>query len=299
MEGFWQGVGSFIDTYGLPLKILLILVVAGVAISVVSVVIRKAVGHAVRQAERRGGVLFPGMKPDERAVQRARTAGTMSTNIAAWLIVVIALTLVLGVVGVDLTGILASAGVLAAVLAFGAQNIIKDLLAGIFMVFEDQLGIGDVVDTGTVVGVVEAVGIRVTQVRDVTGALWFVRNGEITAISNGSRVWRRVIVDLVFVPDTPIDLARETVLGAMRTTAEDASVAPKILEDPASWEIQSFDGGSVAMRFAVQVRADAYDDLGRAFRASVRAAVRSAGLRLVDGQEPPWWHAVAGMEKSS
>jgi len=290
--GFWAQLGGFIEAYAVPLRILLIVVAAVVAIAVLTALIRKTVARVVTRASERNGVLIRGLPADERAVQRARTAGTLSVNVVVWVIAAVAISLVLGVLGVDLTGILASAGVLAAVLAFGAQNIIKDVLAGLFMVFEDQIGIGDAVDTGTVAGVVEAVGIRVTQVRDVTGTLWFVRNGEISRIGNGSRMWRRVIVDLVLAPETSVEEAREAVLGAMREVAQSPQAAPRVLEEPSSWEIQSFDGGSVALRFVVRTRADAFDELARMFRARVREVVLERGFELVDGREPAWWHAV-------
>ena len=100
-------------------------------------------------------------------------------------------------------------------LGFGAQNIVKDVLNGLLMVGEDQLGVGDVVDLGPATGVVESVGIRITQVRDVNGTLWFVRNGEILRVGNLSQGWARVIIDL----SVPYDSDVEAVQARMLDTA--------------------------------------------------------------------------------
>src|SRR6185312_6386984 len=103
---------------------------------------------------------------------------------------------------------------LGAGLGFGAQNIVKDVLNGLFMVAEDQLGVGDVVDTGFATGVVEQVGIRITQVRDVNGTLWYVRNGEILRVGNLSQGWARVIIDLAVPYDSDVELVQQKLLEA-------------------------------------------------------------------------------------
>ena len=92
--------------------------------------------------------------------------------------------------------ILASAGILGVALGFGAQNLVKDFLAGIFMIFEDQLGVGDSVDLGEASGTVEAVSLRVTRLRDVNGTVWYVRNGEILRVGNQSQNWARTVLDV-------------------------------------------------------------------------------------------------------
>src|SRR5690606_10611373 len=102
-------------------------------------------------------------------------------------------------------------------LGFGAQNIVKDVLNGFFMVIEDQLGVGDVVDLGPATGVVESVGIRITDIRDVNGTLWHVRNGEIVRVGNLSQGWARAIIDLAVPYDTDTDEAQQLIL----TTALD------------------------------------------------------------------------------
>ena len=122
----------------------------------------------------------------ERMILRAKTLGSVLSNFITWSIYVIAVTMLLSELGVAVGALIAGAGILGAALGFGAQNIVRDLLSGLFIVFEDQYGIGDSVDLGEASGVVESVGLRITQLRDSKGTLWYVRNGEILRVGNMS-----------------------------------------------------------------------------------------------------------------
>lgn len=120
----------------------------------------------------------------QRVVLRAKTLGSVLSNFITWSIFVISGTMLLSELGVAVGALIAGAGILGAALGFGAQNIVRDLLSGLFIVFEDQYGIGDQVDLGEASGVVESVGLRITQLRDAKGTLWYVRNGEILRVGN-------------------------------------------------------------------------------------------------------------------
>ena len=122
----------------------------------------------------------------ERLAFRATTLGSVLSNFITWSIYIIAATMLLSELGVAVGALIAGAGILGAALGFGAQNIVRDLLSGLFIVFEDQYGIGDSVDLGEASGTVESVGLRITQVRDSKGTLWYVRNGEILRVGNSS-----------------------------------------------------------------------------------------------------------------
>ena len=130
-----------------------------------------------------GKALAASLSP-ERLVLRAKTLGSVLSNFITWSIYIIAATMLLSELGVAVGALIAGAGILGAALGFGAQNIVRDLLSGLFIVFEDQYGIGDKVDLGEASGVVESVGLRITQVRDTKGTLWYVRNGEILRVGN-------------------------------------------------------------------------------------------------------------------
>ena len=121
-----------------------------------------------------------------RVIQRTRTLGSVLGSLTNWILGVVATILILGELGFEVTAIIAGAGILGAGVAVGAQDIVRDILNGAFMGFEDQIGVGDKVDLGEAVGTVEEVTIRVTKVRDDKGTLWFVRNGQIQRVASKS-----------------------------------------------------------------------------------------------------------------
>jgi small-conductance mechanosensitive channel len=216
-----------------------------------------------------------------RVVQRTRTLGSILTNMVNVAIVIIA---GLTIVYILNPGVLASFTLLSAAigagLGFGAQNIVKDVLNGIFIVAEDQIGIGDVVDVGLATGIVEYVSVRVTHVRDVNGTLWFVRNGEITRIGNMSQGWARVVIDV----GVPLDADIEAVEDAMLTAAKDLVREPKwrtrIIDKPEIWGLESIGGDTVITRLVVRTRPNAKDDVSRALRVRLKKAMDELGVSL-------------------
>jgi len=123
----------------------------------------------------------------ERRVQRAETIGSLLTSIVAVLVVVTVIIYTLGALEVNVAPLLTSVGILGIAIGFGAQQLIRDFLAGIFITLEDQYGIGDVIETSEVVGTVESVGLRITRVRAGDGTIWYLRNGEILRVGNRSQ----------------------------------------------------------------------------------------------------------------
>lgn len=190
-----------------------------------------------------------------RAVQRTRTLGSVLNNTSTWVIVTLVAILALSELGFSVTALVASAGILGAALGFGAQSIVKDVLNGLFMVFEDQLGVGDVVDLGIASGVVERVGIRVTEVRDVTGTLWFVRNGEILRVGNQTQDWSRVILDLPVPYQSNIEEIQNLLLDSAKAFASSPEWRRKVIEDPEVWGVQTLTAEAITLRLVVKVRA--------------------------------------------
>lgn len=123
----------------------------------------------------------------ERREQRAATIGSLLNSVVGVLVAVITIIYVLRNLDVDIAPLLTSVGILGIAIGFGAQQLIRDFLAGIFITIEDQYGIGDVIETGEVVGTVESVGLRITRVRSTDGAIWYLRNGEILRVGNRSQ----------------------------------------------------------------------------------------------------------------
>jgi small conductance mechanosensitive channel len=110
--------------------------------------------------------------------------GSVLANVITWTVFTLAVTMILSELGVAVGALIAGAGIIGAAIGFGAQNLVRDFLSGLFIVLEDQYGVGDKVDLGEASGVVENVGLRVTKLRDSNGTVWFVRNGEILRVGN-------------------------------------------------------------------------------------------------------------------
>ena len=166
---------------GAPLRIIAVLTGA---------VIAQWLGHrAISRAVSRLSTLDlrPGPGTAHRQAERARTIGSVLTSILNAVVWIVATAMVLGEFGFNLGPVIASAGIVGVAVGLGAQTLVRDILSGIFMLIEDQYGVGDRVDILTINGVVERVGLRITTVRDDSGTLWYIRNGEILTLGNASK----------------------------------------------------------------------------------------------------------------
>jgi len=284
LADLWESFTEALGGYGAALRIIGV-VIAGIAASLIlRIVIRRIVNEVVRGVKRANQVddtqeLNASPISAMRSVQRTRTLGSVLNNTATWVIVIVVSILALTELGFSVTALVASAGILGAALGFGAQSIIKDVLNGLFMVFEDQLGVGDVVDLGIAEGVVERVGIRITEIRDVSGTLWFVRNGEILRVGNKTQDWSRVILDLPVPYDSNIDDIQNLLLESAQEFASSPEWRRKIMEDPEVWGVQSLSAEAVTLRLVVKVRAG---EQWSAERALYRALKDSLDKRHVD-----------------
>lgn len=216
-----------------------------------------------------------------RVVQRTRTLGSILNNISSILIVVIALVMIISTIDKDLIGSFALlTAALGAGLGFGAQNIVKDVLNGLFMVAEDQLGVGDVVDTGQATGVVESVGVRVTQIRDVNGTLWFVRNGEIVRVGNMSQGWSRVIVDLAVPYESDLEQVQSSVLATANELAASSRWRARVIDKPELWGLESIADDALVIRVVMKTRTTAKDDVARELRLRLKKALDALDVKL-------------------
>ena len=276
---------SFVDTYDWLARAIATLLVGVIALWGVGKIIDRVVDRVVSDVKVHHGAedtkaLETSPVEAMRQVQRARTLGTVLNAFAKWTIWIILIIMVLTEFGVAVTPLIASVGILGAALGFGAQSLVKDILNGLFMVFEDQLGIGDIVNLGQVTGVVERVGIRITEIRDVNGTLWFIRNGEVLQVGNFSQDWARIILDVPVPYTLDVDEAQEALLAA----AKEFAVAPewrrKILEDPEMWGIESISHEALMVRLTIRVRAGEQFTLKRALHRYVKAALDKRGIDI-------------------
>jgi len=273
---------EFWSTYQTPIHIFLILLVAvigrGLLLLSVKRVVKGVVSGVRKDARNKSELESPLAKA--RVVQRTKTIGSVLDNFITWGIALITLTMVLNELGVQVGALIAGAGILGAAVGFGAQSLVRDLISGLFIVFEDQYGVGDVVDLGDVKGSIEAVGLRVTQVRDVHGTLWFIRNGEISRVGNQSQGFNRVIIDVSFDPDVDVEKAKTVLLAAADKVGKSSELTPLLLGTAETWGIQSFSGDALVIRLVQQLDPKATDGFSRALRDELAASVKKAKLPL-------------------
>ncbi len=217
----------------------------------------------------------------ERRRQRAHTVKRVLDSALAVLIVVLLLMTVLSVLGVPVGPMVASAGILGVALGFGAQSLVKDILAGVFMLIEDQYGVGDVVDLGEASGSVEEVGLRCTRLRALDGTVWYIPNGEITRVGNMTRLWSRVMIEVRFAYDTDVEAAKEAMIDAVAAaSAESESVAANLLGEAEVAGIESLEYNAVMLRLMCQVNPAMQWDVQREVRREMRRIFAERGIRL-------------------
>ena len=190
-----------------------------------------------------------------RRAQRAETIGSVLKSAVSFLVLIWVLLQSLAILGVNVAPLIASAGVMGVALAFGAQNLVRDFISGIFMLIEDQYGVGDVVDVGDVTGTVETVGLRITTVRDVQGTLWYVRNGAILRVANFSQDYAVAFLQLPISLPADVDLACRVAHDAA-TEAADEKLAGDVLGAPEMLGIDGATADQVSLRLTVRVRAN-------------------------------------------
>ncbi|MBP2474236.1 small conductance mechanosensitive channel [Crossiella equi] len=218
----------------------------------------------------------------ERRVQRAKTIGSLLKSITSMLVFGIAFLMILETLTIDITPIIASAGVLGVAIGFGAQNLIKDFLSGIFMMLEDQYGVGDVVDLGPATGTIETVGLRVTTLRDVNGTVWYVRNGEVLRVGNSSQGFAVAVVDFPISHNADVARATEIMAEVIGEAAAEAPLVEDVLEPPEVLGVEKVTSDTVTLRMTVKVRPGRQWAVQRTLRAKIMAAYDENGI------EPPY-----------
>jgi small-conductance mechanosensitive channel len=216
----------------------------------------------------------------ERRAQRAQTIGSVFKSIVSFIVFGLAFMMILGELGVNLGPILASAGIVGVAIGFGAQNLVKDFLSGVFMMLEDQYGVGDVVDTGEASGTVEAVGLRITTLRDVNGTVWYVRNGEILRVGNSSQGFAVAVVDVPIGYGADVGQATDILAQVTADATGSAPLAEDVLDAPEVLGVERVTAAEgITMRVTVKVRPGRQWAVQRSLRAAVMEAFEDAGIR--------------------
>ncbi|GAB3997362.1 mechanosensitive ion channel family protein [Nocardioides marmoraquaticus] len=284
----WTGneLASRVATWliGVPAKILAILLVA----LLVRWLASKAVERVIRRAETQ---TIPGSRHGVgRRAQRARSLGTLLKSIITAAVFGVAFVMVLSEVGMDVAPILASAGVLGLAIGFGAQNLVKDFLSGVMMMVEDQYGVGDAVDLGEAIGTVEAVGLRVTRVRDVNGTVWYVRNGEILRVGNQSQNWARTVLDISVGYGEDLVRVTQVLRDVAHDLWDDDDYRDVVIEEPEVWGVENLGPDGVVVRVTLKTAPLEQWAVAREMRQRIKARFDHEGIVMPLPQRVVWHH---------
>jgi small conductance mechanosensitive channel len=218
-----------------------------------------------------------------RREQRARATASVLRSVTTGVVMTVVLLMALQALGYSIAPLLASAGIVGVAVGFGAQTLVKDFLSGLFMIVEDQYGVGDVVDLGEASGVVEAVGLRVTRLRDIDGAVWYVRNGEVIRVANRSQGWARAVLDVGIDYGEDVDRASQTLLDVARGVQRDEAFAALVLEDPEVWGVESVSAEGVVVRLVVKTAPLKQWAVARELRRRIKERFDAEGIRAAYG----------------
>jgi moderate conductance mechanosensitive channel len=279
---------------GTPLTIVGILIGAAVVNRVARRGVRRGLaklgGGGLRERFAAGGtarsILADTGELSPRSTVRVDALSTVLRSVVSFAIWTMALFLVLSQIGINLGPMLAGAGILGVAIGFGSQSLVKDFLAGIFILVEDQFGVGDIVDLGEAVGVVEVVSLRTTRLRSVDGTVWHVPNGEIGRVGNKSQHWSRALLDIQVAYTTNIAEARTVI----KQTADQVwrEEPETILEEPELWGVENLGAHGVDIRLVIKTQPSKQWEISRLIRERIKAAFDDRGIEIPFPQQTVW-----------
>ena len=284
-DGWWITLWDWL--IGTPLEIIATIIIALVLQKALGWIIRRVVLRTSERARRerleqtrkvtRTAELSV-ILLTQRTEQRAAAIGSLLSSIIAITVWGVAIIVILESLSVDIAPLLASAGVIGVILGFGAQTLIKDYLSGIFIILEDQFGVGDIVDVGPVVGTVEEVSLRYTRLRDMSGVVWYVRNGEILRVANRSQGWTLAIVDIPVDYDSDLDRVRDLIEKVAIDMDEDPTYDDMLLGQPQFAGVESMSGNAVVVRVTAKAVPEMQVQLVRSIRERIKLSFDRAGI---------------------
>jgi small conductance mechanosensitive channel len=281
VENWFQRNGSLLIGHGV--QIVSIIVGCVIVRMVVRRGINRVVRHTTRLADGRAATLLAGsgLVARERTRQRAQAIGSVLRSLSTAVVFGIGALMVISVLTIPITPILASLSAVGVAVGLGARDLITDFISGVFMIVEDQYGVGDVIDTSEVKGTVEEVGLRITKVRDVDGVIWYMRNGAIKRVGNQSQGWARAVVDVPVAYTEDVGKVREV----MEVTADglyaDEAWRDRFIDDkPKILGVESLDGAYVVIRIQARTAPQKNFEVARELRARLKAALDSADVQV-------------------
>jgi moderate conductance mechanosensitive channel len=220
--------------------------------------------------------------------RRVETVAALLRSIVSAAVWSIAVLMALSELGLNLGPLIAGAGIVGVAVGFGAQNLVRDFLSGIFMLLEDQYGVGDVIDAGPATGTVESIGLRSTRIRDVNGTVWHLPNGHIERVGNKSQLWSRALLDVDVSYQTDIAHATEVIKRTAQTMCDDPEYGEAILSEPEVWGVENLGLDSVTIRLVVKTAPNDQFKVTRELRARIKAAFDEEGIEIPFAQRTIW-----------
>ncbi len=299
-----------------PLSILVIVVVAWILLAMLHRGIDRFVGslsgqnrpsRRIKRSLRRAPIVAHTL-PDSvlatravsiRAAARAETLGNVLHSIAAFTVWTIATITVLGELGINLGPLIAGAGIAGIAIGFGAQSLVKDFLAGMFIIVEDQYGVGDIIDVGElsgtqVHGTVESVSLRATKLRSVNGTVWHVPNGTVLRVGDMSQQWARAVLDVSVAYGSDLDVAQAEIKRMADELWHDPAWAGRVLEEPEVWGVEELAADGVTIRLVVKTLPAEQFKVLRELRVRIKQALDAAGVEIPTAQRTVWVRREAG-----
>jgi small conductance mechanosensitive channel len=282
-----------------PLRILLILlgafIVARVAGRATAAGFRRSASSSLQQRLRSAAQLTPALRESEevaaRSGQRIEVIARVMQSAVTFVVYLIAVFMILAELGVDLAPLLAGAGVAGLAIGFGAQSLVKDFFAGIFILLEDQYAVGDIVDLGEATGVVENVSLRTTRLRSVDGIVWHVPNGEILRVGNMSQHWSRALLDIEVAYDTDLTKAKRLIAEIAGAYAAEE---PDILEQPEVWGVEQLAASAIVIRLVVKTTPSEQWRISRELRERIKRGFDEGGIEIPFPQQTVWTRTPEG-----
>ena len=235
-----------------------------------------------------GGQASSGPAHSLRRAQRAETIGALLRSASAVAIWAVAGLMIMAELGLNLGPLIAGAGIVGIALGFGSQNLVRDFVTGVFMLAEDQYGVGDVIDVGPATGRVEGVSLRTTRLRDINGTVWHVPNGEIQRVGNKSQQWARAVVDVDVAYHTDLHRATEVIKQTADAMWSDGSAPSMMIEEPEVLGVENLGTDGIAIRLVVKTAPDAQLAVARELRARIKRAFDSEGIEIPFPQRTVW-----------
>ena len=225
---------------------------------------------------------------DPRAQSRARTISVVLTSLLSAVVWSLMVLLILGELGVNLAPLIAGAGIVGVAVGFGGQSLVKDCISGLFMLLEDQYGVGDVVDVGEASGSVEAITLRITRLRSVDGTVWHVPNGEIRRVGNMSQLWSVALLDVDIAYDADVEQAAGIMTEAANRVAAREEFAAFVIDPPEFVGLEALGADGLRLRLRVKTQPGQQWALQRALRTEVKRAFDEAGIEIPFPQRTVW-----------